>query len=178
MFKRKKPDINLLPEGDVATHIAKGPIIFSLVLLLGALGIYAGLTFFHSLQVNQINSLTLEVQNFEEVEKQEVFNTAKLLAQTKKTLVDYKNFSQTYFDVGKKLTEFESVVPAQVQLTSLILQNDGKVTLTGVGPNPEVVEAMVTELRNQKEKFENVSVISVAKNLNGYVFSLSFSLKK
>ena len=177
MFKKKKHEINLLPETERGESFNKNQLALAAAIVLASILIISGIATFGWYQKQQIASLNRQINNLEAEGKKEVAKTAELIAQTKIILAQYKKFSASHPNFAQKLAAFEKTVPAQVQLNDFSLNNTGKASLSGQAANPELIEAFIAALRADDENIQEVDINSVSKSKDQYAFSVNLVFK-
>jgi hypothetical protein len=176
-FRKKKQEINLLPESEVPQVISKTPLVFSgIIVLIMILAIGTNFAF-GFLQKREIDQMKNDIVKIEAEGKGEVFETAKLFAKTKKILVDYQNFVKSYPDLSQKVFALERVVPVSVQLAQLSIDNAGKASLDGQAANPDVINDFLGALQKDTTNFKDITVTSVSKEQGRYKFAVNFYFK-
>jgi len=176
-LKKKKQEINLLPEAESFQTLSKTPFVISATIILIMIAAVGATFAFGFWQKKAVSQLENEIAKIEAEGKKEVFKTAQLFAQTKKILADYQNFVKDYPDSSQKLAVLEKIVPVSVQLTQVSIENSGKASLGGQAADPNTINDFVAALQNDSTNFKDVNVASVSKEQGKYKFAVNFYFK-
>jgi len=172
----KKKELNLIPEDQRVTSLRTKllPFIFALIAVGAALGGFALLKAAVIAQNEALKKVNIELDS-QTLLWQRLEPIGSAIKSVKSKKITYNQNSSKYSGLDKKLDKIRSLLPAGISLSSLDVDNDGNVNLSGQSDQADIVYQYINVLKEQKE-IKNFSLSSISKTGLNYNFTLKFIL--
>ncbi len=173
---KKKEQINLIPEEQRVSSLSSKltPIIIALIIIGLELGVFAFFRVSVFAQNESLKKVNADLESQTPIWQQlEPIASAIKNIQAKK--LTYTQTTTKYVGMDKKLDKIRNLMPKDVSLNTLDIDNEGKVAVVGKSVSADSAYQYYNVLKEQKE-ISNLSFESISKTKSEYSFSLKFTI--